>query len=101
MKTIKALTIILLLCALIIFWGWRERSFYKQLEAERNRIPTVEEWQQKLNNTGIGDFIPVDGKLSQDWRNSKTQTKWDLVNSRQLGDRITEFCWNKSGAYKK
>jgi len=96
MKTAKSITIVLLISAAIIFWGWRESVWQKRFNAEQARIETIEEFQKKLNETGIGTPIKVDGRLG-----SETQKKWDTVNSRQLGDYITELCWTPSGAPRK
>lgn len=42
-----------------------------ELETELQRIPSIEEWQERIG------CEKIDGKLGPQWYKSETQTKWD------------------------
>lgn len=65
MKTLKTISISLIISTLIVLWGWREWNFYQQIEAEKRRIPFIEEIQLKLLYAGYDIGTDgVDGRLS-------------------------------------
>jgi len=43
------------------------------------KLPSIMDIQERLNEIEPTNPIPVDGKVSNDWQNSKTQTKWDRI----------------------
>jgi len=51
------------------------------------RLPSIIDIQERLNEIEPNNPIPVDGKVSLDWRNSKTQTKWDRIVFNQYAQK--------------
>lgn len=41
------------------------------------KLPSIMDIQERLNELDPNNPIPVDGKVSPDYQNSLTQTKWD------------------------
>lgn len=60
-------------------FGWQFGRHYGVEPEVSIQVSSIREFQEQLNIIEPNNPIPVDGKLSNDWRNSKTQTKWDRI----------------------
>lgn len=56
-----------------------ERKAFQARIAELDRLPSIMEIQERLNEIEPSNPIPVDGKVSPDYQNSLTQAKWDRI----------------------
>lgn len=50
------------------------------------RMPSIIDIQERLNEIDPNNPIPVDGKLGPDYLNSKTQAKWDKIVFNQYAE---------------
>lgn len=60
-----------------------QQCYIQTLPEQPTKLISLMELQRLLNTLEPENPIKVDGKVSPDWQESETQTKWDRIYSNQ------------------